>query len=288
MTETAAAVVTRVIDRLDLVRQVEELQKEAWGMDDRDIVPLTELVAVRDSGGQLIGAFDGGTLVGFVYGFVAIERGETTHHSHLLAVKPSHRGSDVGYRLKLAQRERVLAQGITRMSWTFDPLQSRNAHFNFGKLGVVSDTYKVDLYGDRSSSFLHRNGTDRLWVTWLLRSPRVERRVLGGNAAPQPVEPAGHRLTEIAPDRSPRLDLRADCSGEQALLEIPADIDALARQRPERARQWREATRAAFSQALQAGFVVEGFVRASRGAEPIGVYLLSRRATMGDFDERSP
>ena len=135
----------RAIDSLDEVRRVEELQKEVWGMQDRDIVPLTEMVAVRDSGGQLIGAFDGEDLVGFVYGFVAMERGRTVHHSHLLAVKPSYRGADVGYRLKLAQRERVLAQGLGHMTWTFDPLQSVNAHFNFGKLGVVSDQYKIDL-----------------------------------------------------------------------------------------------------------------------------------------------
>ena len=100
-------------------------------MQDRDIVPLTEMVAVRDSGGQLIGAFAGDELVGFVYGFVAMEGGRTLHHSHLLAVKPSFRGADVGYRLKLAQRERVLAQGLTRITWTFDPLQSVNAHLNF-------------------------------------------------------------------------------------------------------------------------------------------------------------
>ena len=115
--ESMSTLVIRAIAGLDAVRLVEELQKRVWGMTDRDIVPLTEMVAVRDSGGQLIGAFDGGGLVGFVYGFVAMERGRTVHHSHLLAVEPSHRGADVGYRLKLAQRERVLAQGITRMTW---------------------------------------------------------------------------------------------------------------------------------------------------------------------------
>ena len=68
--------------------------------------------------------------------------------------------------LKQAQRERALTLGIQRITWTFDPLQSKNAHLNFAKLGTVSDRYKPDFYGPETSSLLHRNGTDRLWVTW--------------------------------------------------------------------------------------------------------------------------
>ena len=91
----------------------------------------------------------------------------------MLAVKTAYRNHDLGYKLKLAQRERVLAQGIERMTWTFDPLQSLNAYFNFGKLGVVADAYKIDFYGEATSSFLQKIGTDRLWVSWLLNSERV-------------------------------------------------------------------------------------------------------------------
>ena len=97
----------------------------------------------------------------------------------MLAVRPEYRNSNLGYRLKLAQRERALASGLTRMTWTFDPLQSLNAHFNFAKLGVVSDRYEVNFYGEETSSFLHRTGTDRLWVSWPLDSFRVTRRVEG-------------------------------------------------------------------------------------------------------------
>jgi predicted GNAT superfamily acetyltransferase len=280
------AVVIRPIDRLDEVRQVEELQKEAWGMGDRDVVPLTEMVAVRDSGGQLIGAFAGADLVGFVYGWVAIERGATAHHSHLLAVRPSHRGGDIGYRLKLAQRERVLAQGITTITWTFDPLQSLNAHFNFHKLGVLSDCYKVNFYGEQTSSELHRNGTDRLWVSWLLTSPRVEQRLEAESAAADCVA-RGQRLVEIDDQGSPRCSpLDAARYPEQVLIEIPGDINLLQREQPARAVEWREATRTVFSETLAAGFLVEDFVRTRRGQASAGAYLLVRRA-MGDCDDHS-
>jgi predicted GNAT superfamily acetyltransferase len=94
----------------------------------------------------------------------------------MLAVKPAYRNHKLGFKLKLAQRERVLAQGVKRITWTFDPLQSLNAHLNFGKLGVISDTYKINFYGETTSSLLHQIGTDRLWVTWLIESKRARER----------------------------------------------------------------------------------------------------------------
>jgi len=258
-----SSVVIRDIQSLDEVRVVEELQKEIWGLADRDITPLTHLVAVKETGGQLIGAFDGQTLIGFVYGFAAVEGGQMSHHSHMLAVKPSYRNVDVGYRLKLAQRERALAQGITRITWTFDPLQSLNAYFNFCKLGVVSDTYRVDFYGAETSSFLHRIGTDRLWVTWLLESGRVRQRL------------------EHGPPR--RLDLSEGISDDKAFIEIPEDINAAQRHHPEDAVHWREATRRAFTEALASGFLVEDFFRQTRGEQSVGVYVLSRGRTIEDL-----
>src|SRR2546421_9835700 len=141
-------VTIRDVETTAELHAVEDLQREVWGIPDVDVVPLTHLVAAKTAGGVLAGAFDDKVLVGFVYGFAAIEHGETTHHSHMLAVRPSHRGAHIGERLKLAQRERVLAQGIKTVSWTFDPLRSKNAHLNFRKLGVTCDRYFVDFYGD--------------------------------------------------------------------------------------------------------------------------------------------
>src|SRR2546430_9921866 len=157
--------------------EVETFQKIVWGCDDLDVVPATMLVASRQVGAILLGAYDNSSLVGFVYGFPGWENGHVSHHSHMLAVKPDYRNLNLGYKLKLAQRERVLAQGIKRISWTFDPLQSLNAYFNLGKLGVLADTYKINFYGEATSSFLHQIGTDRLWVTWLLDGERVRKRL---------------------------------------------------------------------------------------------------------------
>src|SRR5688572_29010558 len=138
-TKTFATEMTNIIVR-DIegqreLRAVEELQKDVWEVPDLDVVPLTQLVAAQAAGGVLLGAFDGDNLVGFAYGFVGFEDERITHHSHMLAVRPDYRNFNLGQRLKMAQRERVLSQGINLMTWTFDPLQSLNAYFNFSKLG---------------------------------------------------------------------------------------------------------------------------------------------------------
>ncbi|CAN5732825.1 hypothetical protein BH20ACI3_BH20ACI3_22880 [soil metagenome] len=264
------------------MRAVEEIQKEAWGVPDLDVVPLSQMVAAQAAGGTLVGAFDGETLVGFAYGFVSYEHGRVAHHSHMLAVRPAYRNFNLGYKLKLAQRERVLAQGGGLMTWTFDPLQSLNAHFNFNKLGVIADRYFVNFYGEDAASFLHRNGTDRLWVTWLLTSRRVSE--LLNSEAPalelQNVLP----LVELGLDASPqRSSLAEGLAHEQAAIEIPADLIAVEQQSTGSAFAWREATRWAFTEALAAGYLVTGFARLNREAQRLGTYLLSRGKKLSDF-----
>lgn len=258
---------------------MEDLQKEIWSVHDRDITPLTQLIAVKHAGGQLIGARDGQTLIGFVYGFVGLERGRTIHHSHMLAVRPAYRNSNVGYKLKLAQRERVLAQGITRVTWTFDPLQSLNAYFNICKLGVVSDTYMIDFYGPETSSVLHRLGTDRLWVTWLLDSERVRTR-LEGQSIRQEIDSQATPLVAVDAEGWPReLALKAALADESAFVEIPSDINSVQRQNAEQAVRWREVTRRGFTEAFAAGFHISDFFRHTRSGQSVGVYVLSRGQT---------
>jgi predicted GNAT superfamily acetyltransferase len=267
-------IVLRDIDTGDL-RQVEKLQKDVWGCDDLDVVPLTMLLASREVGAVLIGAYDNSSLAGFVYGFPGYENGHLTHHSHMLAVRPEYRNHNLGYQLKLAQRERVLAQKVDRITWTFDPLQSLNAYFNFGKLGVVADCYKVNFYGESTSSFLHQFGTDRLWVTWMLDSPRVHERLRGRSELPGP--DAIPSLIKVGTTDAPEQNQLPTILREEHLaIEIPHDINALQNRNPTAAVEWREATRWAFTKAIDAGYLVADFYR-SRSRNGIGSYLLSRK-----------
>ena len=237
----------RSVETFAELRAVEELQKEVWGVPDLDVVPLTHLIATQTAGGVLLGAFDRQMIVGFVYGFVALENGEIAHHSHMLAVKTAYRNFNLGYKLKLAQREAVLAQGINLITWTFDPLQSLNAHFNFTKLGVISDRYVINFYGEEAASFLHQTGTDRFWVKWWLTSERVVQRL---------------KTTK------PVLDDPSD----KLFIEIPADINTLQQENPALALEWRERTREAFSNAIDNGYTVRDFYRDGEN----GIYILGK------------
>ena len=265
-------VVIRDVAEVAEMRAVEELQKEVWGMSDRDIVSVFMLSATQAAGGCLIGAFDRGLLVGFAYGFVGLEAGRPFMHSDMLAVRASHRGRGLGFRLKLAQRERALAAGLDAMTWTFDPLRAANARLNFGKLGVTSSRYHVNFYGEQSSSPLHSTGTDRLWLTWALASRRVIERVEGAGGFDDSRPPAGvPALVRVGPDGSPAVE-ELDASRRRLFIEIPGDAVTLQTQDPASALAWRHATRHAFTQALSAGFIVEEFYRTGVG----GAYLLKR------------
>src|SRR5438128_9182663 len=144
-------------------------------------MPLTLAVAARASGSLWLGAFDKDKdeMIGFAFALPSLEHGRPGFHSHTVAVRAGHRDQRIGYQLKLAQRERALARGIKEMTWTFDPLRSRNAHLNFFRLGVICNSYRVDFYGSQNSSPLYSNGTDRFWVTWRMADPRVEARLKG-------------------------------------------------------------------------------------------------------------
>jgi predicted GNAT superfamily acetyltransferase len=271
----APNLVIRSLENIEDLRKIEAVEKTVWGLAERDFVPMTMLIAHQAAGSIFIGAFKGNDLVGFAFGFLALERGQLSVHSHLLAVLPDYRDLDLGYKLKLAQRERALAMGIRQMTWTFDPLQSRNAHFNFYKLGVVSDTYRVDFYGHDSSSVLHQNGTDRLWVTWPLASHRVQQRLQPGRAQSFDLSPPVPPLVGFNGDGRPvRGDLSAALGRQRVCIEIPGNIVEVERREPAVAREWRLATRWAFGESLKAGFSVVDYFRGIRGQQGPGVYVL--------------
>ena len=267
---------------LETIAQFEpmlRLEKEVWGLADADVTPLTLAVALKAAGSILLGAFEGHELVGFALAFPSFEQGKSSFHSHMLAVRPSHREYGLGYRLKLAQRERALALGIREMTWTFDPLRSPNAHLNFCKLGVTSDSYRVDFYGPQTSSHLHTNSTDRLWVMWNLAGQRVQERLNGKNTSAEVLDTVKHLepLVRFNGDGKPvEGDLAASLLKQRIAIEIPRDIDRIEQKDKDLARQWRLVTRRAFTAALRARFIVKEFCRSTRGQQGPGAYLLER------------
>jgi predicted GNAT superfamily acetyltransferase len=268
MTATAPQIHVRPIESIAQMKALEKLQQDVWGWDDLDTTPLMDFIVLKELGGILIGAFEGEKVIGFAFGFVGRNAGQIVFHSHMLAVHPSYREHGIGCQLKLAQRTAALERGFDHITWTFDPLQSINAHLNFHKLGVACDTYKVNFYG-QSSSPLHRCiGTDRLWVDWFLKSRRVVDRLQARHEQSADFDEA-QRLIQVGSDGL-AVNCRSDFNGKPILIEIPEKISALQRENPAAALAWRNATRTAFVDAFAAGYVVDDFWR--------GYYLLQRQS----------
>jgi len=273
------AISIRDLESIQDIEAVLRLEKEVWAFEDVDVTPLTLAVALKAAGSILLGAFDGRELVGFSFAVPSFEHGRVGFHSHTLAVRLSYQSQGVGYQLKVAQRQRALALGIKTVTWTFDPLRSRNAHLNFSRLGVISDSYRINFYGEQTSSPLHTNGTDRLWVTWHLSDPTVEERLKGKDFRPEVLDALAHvdPLVRFNGDGNPAEgDLASALSRQRVAIEIPGDMDRIERDQKDLAQRWRAATRRAFTESIAAGFIVKEFCRSIRGKQGPGAYLLEK------------
>lgn len=253
------------------------LQEATWGDGFVDRVPSSILMIAQETGGVASGAFEGDRLVGFVFGMTGIRDGRLVHWSDMLAVLPSHRDRSVGYRLKLHQRDLLLANGVELVLWTFDPLVARNAYLNLRRLGALTGTYKRDLYG-RSASPLHAGiGTDRLLAEWWIDSERVHRSLAGDRPPP----PGSERIVVNPPageaDRARPGETVEAPGGAAVEIVVPADIQALKEEAPGLARAWRENARAAFETSFDAGYEAIDLLPGN----PFARYILERRPEAG-------
>ena len=249
-------------------------QEETWGEGFSDRVEVAILKVTQRLGGIAAGAYDAaGGLAGFVFGMTGVQEGQIFHWSDMLAVRPELRDAGLGTLLKAYQREELLARGVMRMCWTFDPLEAKNAHFNLNKLGAVAGEYVRDMYGG-SNSPLHRGiGTDRFVPTWAMDSPRVIERFVEGRPGPDPGADQGAKRT-FAVQREGDLDVPGEpdlaIDADRLLVPIPDSIQALRDASLEAALRWRVATRSVLPTYLERGFEAREFYR----RDGWGEYLL--------------
>jgi chorismate synthase len=265
----------RDLTTLEEFAAVVELERRIWGTGYEDVVPVPILAITVMRGGVLVGAFDGETMIGFVYGLAAMKHGKPTHWSHMLGVVDEFRAAGVGVELKRLQRDRTRKMGLDLVEWTYDPMQAMNAHLNFAKLGVVVDEYEVNVYGVSHSPLHGGNPTDRFVCEWKINDPRVEQRIAGGAplASVLTVEPALRTKAAgawLAPDAA---DLSIEA--KRVSVEIPTGFTDMLAQAPDLALEWRMATREAFTSYFRRGYkAVEFFLdRPARS----GAYMLVKK-----------
>lgn len=208
---------------VDQVFAAADVLAEVWG-GDRGGMPPNLLRALAHSGNYAVGLYDGVRMIGASVAFFAAP-GERSMHSHITGILDGYRSQGLGRLLKQHQRAWAFARDVGHITWTFDPLVARNAHFNLVVLGARITEYLVDQYGAMNDGVNRGDESDRLMASWALAAPA---------AAPR----EEHVITAVA---------------------VPHDIEELRRSDPAEALEWRYRVRDAFGGLLQDGFVVIGF-----------------------------
>jgi len=223
------------------------LQKEIWGFNDIELLPVRLFIVATKVGGQAFGAFAHGRMVGFCLAIPGLKTGGTYYlHSHMLGVTPEYRDKGVGRQLKLLQRSDAIERGIELIEWTFDPLEIKNAYFNMERLGAIVRRYVRNQYGTTTSHLHGGLPTDRCVAEWWIQSPRVNA-VLNGD------------ITAARPETVER-------------LPVAASIAVLRREDPKRARHLQQDISNRFEEYFARGLAVVGVEKSADG----GVYLFGR------------
>ena len=268
----------------------ENVQRAAWDSADIDIAPLHIMLTIARNGGVVLGAFAQDQLVGFVLGFLGTSNRygaeapatvKLKHCSHQMGVLPEWQSHGVGYALKVAQREAVLNQGVRLITWTYDPLESKNARLNIAKLGAVCNTYIRDYYGELRDDLNRGLATDRFQVDWWIASRRIETR-LTRNRPPLQLRhylDVGTPIINAVRRKDRDLPVCQDPVGppssDRYLVEFPADFQVIRRADNALAVAWRLHLRSICEAAFASGYTVIDFVH-EPGPHARSFYVMQR------------
>ena len=267
----------RPLTTLAEMEEIEEIQRLVWTRDEREVIPAHVFHALGYNGAEVHGAYDGETMVGFTMAVLATVEGldhridqvaaaRLKMYSVIAGVLPAYRDRGVGYQLKLAQRDFALRIGVRMISWTYDPLESRNARFNIGKLGAVCRRYVRNFHGEMSGLNAGLE-TDRFDVEWWVTSNRVKSRVAQERKplSLQSLLAGGAILVNEATFNSDDLPVPPpnyiNHPSNLMLVEIPADFQKIKKKDFDLALRWREHTRDLFEKLFSSGFLATDTVR---------------------------
>jgi predicted GNAT superfamily acetyltransferase len=281
------------------IAPVEEIQLQAWGRGERLVIPKHLLHALQYNGSILLGAYDGEQMVGYTFGVLGtvpnlknridqVAAARLQLYSHHLAVLPSYQGQGVGLELKLAQREYADKIGLRRISWTFDPLVTRNAWLNIGRLGGISNTYLTNFYGVLDGDI----PSDRLYLEWWITSNRVKSRIdqqrkplsyealVGGGAIL--VNEASRNEQGIL---QPAEKLISYDQSFMVLVEVPANHKEIAAVDETLGLAWRTHIRHTFLELFAQGYVATDFARQTDDTGQLRCYYFMTHQDAGQIIE---
>jgi predicted GNAT superfamily acetyltransferase len=280
----------RLLESPEDMAAAEDLQRVVWPGSETEVIPTHLLITASHNGGIVLGAFAQGKLIGFIFGFPGLtmlpDGPHPKHCSHMMGVHPDWRDSGLGFALKRAQWQMVRHQGLDHITWTYDPLMSRNAYLNIAKLGAICNTYRISEYGDLRDGLNAGLPSDRFQVDWWLNTRRVERRL--GKRSRGTLKLDQFAKADLPPlytlhiglDSLPRPPEHFSPFESSILLaEIPSDFMALKAADFALARDWRFFTREVFETTFAEGYLVTDFIFDKSVGNPRSLYVLTHGET---------
>jgi predicted GNAT superfamily acetyltransferase len=289
MSSESPVIIKPIITNRD-IRWTQDIQRNVWGYRDAAIIPPTQLISAQRNGGLVLGAYLEGQMVGFVYGYLGLSGDKLYMFSQRMGVLRSLQGKGIGLKLKLAQREATLAQGIDTIVWTYDPLEGKNATLNIEKLGGFVRTYIRDAYGRVDNPLQAGLATDRFMVEWPLNSERTLAHLRGDIPRPTTAEleniyrPVNYANWASTLPRPIAADL--DLDEPVLLVHVPANLHAIRRKDLKIAAGWRNTTRVIFESYFKRGYAVTSFA-SDRDLQTPNIYKLEKTnfSTTIDFSK---
>ncbi|MGB9815606.1 MAG: hypothetical protein ACPLVI_06630 [Thermoplasmata archaeon] len=246
-----------IAENPDEIRKGVEVIKQAWGVTDMSTIMKDLLTAIKFTGGLVLLAYEGDQVVGISFSLLAQRNRNLFLYSHMTGVIPEFRKTELGYSLKLRQREWAMEKGFDLVAWTFDPLQGLNSNFNLHKLGAIARTYRKNHYGTMMDSLNFGIPSDRVVAEWYVLSghvkSRLNREYNSYGELPQAI------ITEEKGDYRIPKDIDLTLSDDYILIEIPRDINTIKKKNLEDAINWRIMTSDVYQHYFARGYVLMDF-----------------------------
>lgn len=270
------SVVIKELTTIEQIEQVRELEYMIWATER---IPVHQTMAFVRNGGFVLGAYLHDELIGFSYSCPGYVDGEVYLYSHLLGIKRDYREKGVGELIKIFQKDIAIERGYTKCKWAIDPLEARQAYLNFTKLGVFSDTYIANCYGELEDPFNRLLPTDRLFVEWQL----VDNNYLRWNAKVEELLEEAQPVVEWSInaaglpllDKEQAFDENTKLTQDAYLLPIPFEFQKVKIESPPLAEDWRYKTRTILQTMFAQGYLI---IHLEKDNENVNQYLLVKRS----------
>ncbi|MGC8608435.1 MAG: hypothetical protein ACP5UV_01035 [Thermoplasmata archaeon] len=252
---------------IKLLKDPEEIEKmipvikSAWNAENIETSFKDTIASMRYHGGILLGAYQDDEMVGMLFSYPGYKNGKTYLYSHMTGVKNDQKYHDIGYQLKMKQRDIAQKMGYDLIAWTFDPFNPLNAYFNISKIGAFSRTYIHNFYGRMEDGINRGMRSDRLVAEWWINKH---------------LDRSYEKIDFLNTIEDGRCVIKNVKNGSNLGFLMPVNMDPL-RHDPELADEWKNIAEATFNDLFSTGHAIIDYVR-----KDINYYVFKKTSKMPD------